>query len=173
MTGGEYAERRAQCESVAERLGAEALRDVDMPQLEEIREHLDETLFRRARHIITENARTTEAAGAFSNGQWTRAGELISASHVSMRDDFEISCHELDILVELALGIGMSGGVYGSRMTGGGFGGCTVTLAHADAVDDIAGKICGDYEARTGIKPAAYVTRPARGAHVLNPGVRQ
>ena len=90
-----------------------------------------------------------------------------------MRDDFEISCHELDILVELALGIGMPDGVYGSRMTGGGFGGCTVTLAHGDLVDDIAGKIFGDYETRTGIKPAVYVTRPARGAHVLNPGARQ
>jgi galactokinase len=173
LTGGEYAERRAQCETVAQQLGVKALRDVDMLQLEEIRARLDETLFRRAHHVIGENARTVEAAGAFSNGQWIRAGELMSASHVSLRDDFEVSCRELDILVELALGIDVPGGVFGSRMTGGGFGGCTVTLVHGDAVDDIARKVAGDFETRTGIKPAVYVTRPARGAHVLNPGERQ
>lgn len=167
LTGGEYAERRAQCETVAERLKVKALRDVDMLQLEQIRGRLDDTLFRRARHVISENERTLEAADAFSTGQWKRAGELMSASHVSLRDDFEVSCRELDILVELALGMGEQGGVLGSRMTGGGFGGCTVTLAHADAVNEIAQKISGDYSTRTGIQPAVYVTRPARGAHIL------
>jgi galactokinase len=167
LTGGEYAERRAQCESVADQLGLQALRDADMPQLEGIRGQLDVTLFRRAHHVIAENARTVEAAEAFSTGQWVRAGELMMASHDSLRDDFEVSCRELDILVERALAIGVQGGVYGSRMTGGGFGGCTVTLAHGEAVGDIARQIYGEYTELTGIEPAIYVTRPSRGAHVL------
>jgi galactokinase len=168
LTGGEYAERRAQCETVAARLGVAALRDVDMAQLAGIQAQLDETLYRRARHVITENKRAEEAASAFSSGQWSRAGELMVASHQSLRDDFEVSCRELDILVELAMDIGTDGGVFGSRMTGGGFGGCTVTLARRDDVHDIAESVSRGYTEKTGIKPVAYVTRPARGAHVLS-----
>jgi galactokinase len=168
LTGGEYAERRAQCEAVAERLGIKALRDADMIHLENIRAQLENVLYRRARHVISENARTLEAADAFSTGQWEHAGKLMTASHVSLRDDFEVSCFELDVLVELALEIGVEGGVYGSRMTGGGFGGCTVTLARKEAVADIAKSIFRDYASRTGIEPATYVSRPARGAHTLS-----
>lgn len=168
LTGGEYAERRGQCEEVAAKLGVKALRDAYMDQLEGIRKAVDNVLFRRARHVIGENARTLDAAEAFSSSNWEHAGVLMAASHVSLRDDFEVSCPELDLLVELALDIGVEGGVYGSRMTGGGFGGCTVTLAHKAAVDDIAKSVCRDYARRTGIEPAVYVSRPARGAHVLD-----
>jgi len=172
LTGGEYAERRDQCERAAARLGVRALRDATLEQLESAKPGLDDVLYRRARHIISENARTVEAARAFAAGQWRRAGQLMVGSHVSMRDDFEISCPELDILVELALRVGTEGGVYGSRMTGGGFGGCTVTLARKEAVHDIAKMVGGGYTERTGIEPAIYVSRPARGAHILQ-GVRR
>ncbi len=170
LTGGEYAERRNQCEQVAERLGVTALRDAGLEQLKAIRKQLDDVLYRRARHVLTENARTLEAAKTFSTGQWKRAGELMVASHVSLRDDFEVSCPELDLLVDLALELGVTEGVFGSRMTGGGFGGCTVTLAHKDAVADIGNAISEKYFGRTGIEPSMFVTRPARGAHILNPG---
>ena len=167
LTGGEYAERRAQCEQVAAHLGVRALRDADLEQLEEARQQLADVLFRRARHVITENGRTLDAVRAFSNGQWQNAGALMTASHASLRDDFEVSCPELDTLVELALEIGLDGGVYGSRMTGGGFGGCTVTLADKARVEEIAASIHRGYLGRTGIEPSIYVSRPARGAHAL------
>jgi len=167
LTGGEYAERRAQCEAVAARLDVTALRDADMDQLEGVREDIEDVLYRRARHVIGENARTVDAAKAFSNGNWEHAGVLMAASHASLRDDFEVSCPELDILVELALDIGVEGGVYGSRMTGGGFGGCTVTLARKADVKQISEAIRRAYTGRTGIEPTAYISRPVRGSHVL------
>jgi len=168
LTGGEYAERRDQCEQVAEHLGVSALRDATLEQLESAKLRLDDVLYRRARHIIGENARTLEAAGAFATGKWRRAGQLMVDSHVSLRDDFEVSCPELDILVELALSVGIEGGVYGSRMTGGGFGGCTVTLARKETMHEIAKTVGQEYADRTGIEPAIYVSRPARGAHILH-----
>ena len=170
LTGGEYAERREQCERVAQHLGVPALRDAGPEQLDAARGQLDDVLYRRARHVITENARTLDAARAFSSGQWGRAGELMVASHASLRDDFEVSCDELDLLVDLALEVGEKGGVLGSRMTGGGFGGCTVTLAHRNAVSDIGAVIGRKYRERSGIEPSMFVTRPARGAHVLDAG---
>jgi galactokinase len=168
LTGGEYAERRRQCEQVAARLGVGALRDADMDRLDTIRGELDEVLYRRARHVVTENARTLDAAQAFSSGRWQRVGELMAASHASLRDDFEVSCPELDLLVDLALGLGEANGVYGSRMTGGGFGGCTVSLVDREAVADAAEAIGRDYFEISGIEPAIYESRPARGAHVLS-----
>mgnify|MGYP001580158274 CR=1 FL=1 len=167
LTGGEYAERRGQCEQVAAHLGIKALRDADMGRLDANRGDLDEVLYRRARHVVTENARTLEAAEAFSAGRWSRVGELMAASHASLRDDFEVSCPELDVLVELALGLGQGNGVYGSRMTGGGFGGCTVSLVDRNAVDAVAETIRQEYREKTGIEPAFHLSGPARGAHVL------
>lgn len=166
LAGGEYAERRSQCEEVAKHLGVPALRDAGMDQLKAIRDQLDDVLYRRARHVITENNRTLEAATAFSSADWQRAGKLMVASHESLRDDFEVSCAELDLLVELALETGKEA-VFGSRMTGGGFGGCTVTLARRDDVTDTAEAIADRYLEKTGIKPSMFVTRPARGAHIL------
>lgn len=168
LSGGEYAERREQCEKVASLLGLKALRDASMQQLEGIRSRVESVLYRRAHHVISENARTQKAAAAFSCGDWEKAGRLMTASHQSLRDDFEVSCPELDVLVDLALQLGSKNGVYGSRMTGGGFGGCTVSLVRKDCVDDIARRIREEYLVRTGIEPAIYVSRPARGAHILD-----
>jgi galactokinase len=172
LAGGEYAERRSQCEQAAKRLGVPALRDAGLEQLESIRGQLGDVLYRRAHHVITENARVLEAANAFSAGQWQHAGELMVASHESLRDDFEVSCTELDLLVDLALDLGTGQGVFGSRMTGGGFGGCTVTLAHKDAVANISSTVSKKYFERTGIEPSMFVTRPARGAHILDLGAK-
>lgn len=173
LTGGEYAERRQQCETAAALLGVDALRDLTTERLESARGQLDELLYRRARHVVSENERTLAAAGAFGRGDWNEAGRLMVSSHASLRDDFEVSCPEIDLLVDLALGLGEDGGVWGSRMTGGGFGGCTVSLVALDAVSSIAAAIRRDYVERTGIEPAFYLTRPSRGAHVLAGGAGQ
>ena len=90
------------------------------------------------------------------------------ASHNSLRDDYEVSCDELDLLVDLAQEIGAAGGVIGSRMTGGGFGGCTVSLIKADRAQDVAAQLRSSYHEKTGIQPFLFVSRPARGAHVLH-----
>jgi galactokinase len=167
LTGSEYPERRAACEQAAKLLGVEALRDVTGDQLESRKEELDGMLYRRARHVVGENERTTQAAEALQAGDWTTVGELMYASHASLRDDYEVSCAELDALVEIAGEIGPAGGVIGSRMTGGGFGGSTVSLVESDRVQEIAEQICAEYERRTKRAATAFVTKPARGAHVI------
>ena len=96
-------------------------------------------------------------------------GELMVGSHLSLRDDYEVSCSQLDLLVELARGIGIEGGVFGSRMTGGGFGGCTVSLVLKNKVEEVSRKICEDYRREAGLEPTLFVTRPAEGAMILRP----
>jgi galactokinase len=148
------------------------MRDVYLSQLLAVRGRLDDASFRRARHVITEIARTLAAAEAMTAGRWDELGQLMFASHTSLRDDFEVSCAELDLLVELARafspGPAPGRGVYGSRMTGGGFGGCTVSLVRTDCVDQISRHLCDRYQAQTGITPTVFATRPARGAHIVN-----
>ena len=136
-----------------------ALRDVDLPRVEAARADLGDVLFRRARHVVTENARVLEAADALEGGNPRALGPLMAASHRSLRDDYEVSVRELDILVEAASG---SPGVYGSRMTGGGFGGCTVNLVHEEAVDEFRSRIAASYEAATGLTPDVYVSASRR-----------
>jgi galactokinase len=165
LTGGEYARRRAECEAAAQTLAVETLRDITREQLEACRDQLGEVNYRRARHVVGEIARTLEAAAAISNAQWQKVGRLMYASHASLRDDYEVSCDELNLLVELAHEIGAAGGVIGSRMTGGGFGGCTVSLVESAAADSIAEIISQRYFQQTGIQPTLFTTRPARGAH--------
>lgn len=167
LADGEYAKRRAQCDAALEKLNHSTWRDVTMEDLESERTLLDRTEYRRAHHVITEIARTTQAAEAFRKCDWRRVGELMYASHASLRDEFEVSCDELDVLVDLAGGIGESGGVFGSRMTGGGFGGCTVTLVRTENVESVQSTLDSQYKARTGITPYSFVSRPARGAHVV------
>lgn len=167
LTGSEYPERRAQCEEAAKLLGVATLREATMEQLEHARPQLADALFRRARHVIGEIERTTQAAAALRARDWNRVGELMYASHESLRDDFEVSTAELDALVELARSIGPDGGVIGSRMTGGGFGGCTVTLVRSGREREIADRIGREYRDRTGIDATAFVTKPARGAHLV------
>jgi len=167
LSGGEYAERRSQCEEAASNLGVESLRDVTAVQLEAGKSKMSETVYRRARHVIGEIGRTVHAAGSVRQSDWPAVGQLMYASHAALRDDYEVSCEELDVVVEIAEAIGEQGGVYGCRMTGGGFGGCCVALVKASDVDDISEKIAADYKARTGIAATIFASRPAAGATVV------
>ena len=167
LSGGEYAERRAQCEEAAKNLGVKSLRDVTPDQLEKGKAKLSEVVYRRARHVIGEIERTVHAAEGIRASSWPSVGNLMYASHASLRDDYEVSCKELDDVVEIAEDIGYKGGVYGCRMTGGGFGGCCVALVKADCVDAITKKIAADYKTKTGIEAAIFSSRPAAGATII------
>jgi len=167
LSGGEYAERRAQCEEAAMNLGVKSLRDVNVEQLENGKSKMRDLVYRRARHVIGEISRTVRAAGSVRQSDWPAVGQLMYASHVALRDDYEVSCPELDVVVEITEAIGEQDGVYGCRMTGGGFGGCCVALVKASKVEDISKKIAVDYKARTGINATIFASRPASGATVL------
>ncbi|KAM4663963.1 galactokinase [Discoglossus pictus] len=160
LTGSEYPARRRQCEETAKALGKETLRDASLGELKAMKGSLSEEAYRRARHVITEIERTTSAARALESGDYREFGKLMVESHNSLRDDYEVSCPELDELVSLALEVP---GVYGSRMTGGGFGGCTVTLLEASAAE-ITKKIIQD---KFSGSPTFYITKPSAGAGVL------
>lgn len=167
LTGGGYAQRRAQCEQAAKILGVPSLRDATGDMLEPARSRMDQTVFRRARHVIGEIERTLHAAEGVRASNWPTVGQLMYASHASLRDDYEVSCGELDAVVDIAQAIGPKGGVIGCRMTGGGFGGCAVALVQADKVAAVSGRVAAEYEQRTKIKPTLFVSRPAAGATVL------
>lgn len=166
LTGSEYPARRSACEQAAAILGVKALRDASFAMLEENKSKLTNEQYVRARHVIGEIERTTAAAQACKENDWVRMGELMYQSHDSLRDDYEVSCKELDVLVELAKETGLSGGVYGARMTGGGFGGCAVALVKTDAVESLTEYFTQNYEQRTGIKPFLFVTRPDQGSKI-------
>ncbi|HET6178531.1 MAG TPA: galactokinase [Candidatus Sulfotelmatobacter sp.] len=166
LASGEYNRRRADCEAGVKllapyRAGVRALRDVEIADLEKHKDVLPETIYRRCRHVITENQRVLDAAKALQSGDPDRVGQLMYASHASLRDDYEVSCKELDLLVELAAG---SSGVYGARMTGGGFGGCTVNLVRTDCAEAFRTHIARTYQEATGIAPDIYICEPAQGA---------
>jgi galactokinase len=168
LTGSEYPDRRRQCEKAAKLLGVPMLRDATLPQLESARSRFEQEsdgdlCYRRAKHVITENDRTTAMASALTKKDWATCGQLMGASHQSMKDDFEITCSEIDRLVEIAQSVN---GVIGSRMTGGGFGGCTVSLIETSRTAEILSAITSRYQSATGIEPAAFVTRPAQGAKI-------
>ena len=143
------------------------MRDANLKMFSAARARLDPVVFRRARHVVTEIDRTLAAARAIAASSWADVGDLMYASHASLRDDYEVSCPELDCVVELAQAIGSADGVIGFRMTGGGFGGCAVSLVRANAVETIARRLADGYGARTHIEPAIFVSRPAGGARVL------
>ncbi|HZZ41995.1 MAG TPA: galactokinase [Tepidisphaeraceae bacterium] len=169
LSGGEYAERRKQCEEAVayfhrENPMVKALRDVSMKQVEEAKGKLDDLVFRRARHVVGENARAVEAAGAIGRKDYERAGELMVQSHNSLRDDYEVSCEELDYLSAEAMKIK---GVYGARMTGGGFGGCIVALVQPRAVEGFAAQLAKSYQGKYGIVPQVIVTRAMGGAGAI------
>lgn len=165
LVNSAYNERRAQCVLAARHYGVAALRDLDSATLESARAGLDPTAFRRARHVVTENARTLAAAAALGAGDLARVGALMVESHASMRDDFEITLPPIDHLVEIAaMAIGDEGG---ARMTGGGFGGCVVALAPSAAVEEVRQKIVRDYRAPGGDLATVMICRPAEGARAL------
>ncbi len=172
LSGSEYPERRASCEEAARRLGVPLLRDVTMETLLLNKDKLiddvnGDRLFKRAFHVVGEDVRTLKMADALVQGDWKTVGEQMYASHDSLRDDYEVSCPEIDVLVEIARSIGMEGGVIGSRITGGGFGGCTVSLVKTDKIDEITRKYQEEYRKRTGIEATIFSTRPADGARIL------
>jgi galactokinase len=169
IAGGEYNERRAQCEQGVHLLskplpGIQALRDVTSSQLEEHKRVLPELIYRRCRHVIRENERVQLAAEALDGGNFNLFRDQMTASHCSLRDDFEVSCPELDIMVEIAAA---QTGMMGARMTGGGFGGCTVNLVESDAAQEFAASVGSEYERRTGIRAEVYVLQTAEGVHRL------
>lgn len=165
LVDGHYNERRASCEAVARQFGASALRDVTLDQLDAARTDLDSVSYRRARHVVTENARTLAAADAMAAGDLVALGELMAASHASMRDDFEITLPAIDQLVaELQAAIGAHGG---ARMTGGGFGGAVVALVASDAVETLVARIEARYRTPAGRKPPIMVERAHAGASFL------
>ncbi|MEL7448522.1 MAG: galactokinase [Pseudomonadota bacterium] len=167
LRDGSYAARRQQCTEASEILGVSHLRDATPDDVERAKGKLGDVRYRRARHITTENVRTTAAAAAISQNAWQEAGRLMYESHQSMANDFEISCKELDLLVNLARDIGEAGGVVGSRMTGGGFGGCTVTLVERRKAEGIVEHIEKAYRDATGLSLSAFVSSPAQGASLL------
>ena len=167
LASSAYPIRRGQCETAAKQLGVKALRDATMPMLEKMAAQIEEVVYRRARHVITENSRVEEMAVALASNNWSLAGELMYASHDSLRDDYEVSCDELNLLVDTAHEIGANGGVIGSRLTGAGFGGCTVTLVESDAVEHVATRLQQTYQTTMNIEPTLFTTRPGQGAHIV------
>jgi galactokinase len=167
LSGGEYAARRAECEAAAKVLGMASLRDATFEMLERAKGKMTEVVYHRARHVIGEIARTIRAAKDIRASDWIGSGKLMYASHASLRDDYEVSCAELDAVVEIAESIGVKGGIYGCRMTGGGFGGCAVSLVKTDNVEAITKKITADYKTKTGIDATIFVSRPAAGATII------
>jgi galactokinase len=167
LTGGGYAQRRIQCETAAKDLGVPSLRTATAEMLEAAKGRLDETVFRRARHVIGEIERTVKAAEGVRVSNWPTVGQFMYASHVSLRDDYDVSCKELDVVVEIAKTIGTKGGIYGCRMTGGGFGGCAVALVKTELVEAISQQIAADYKKKTKIDATIFVSRPAAGATVI------
>jgi galactokinase len=168
LAAGEYNARRRECEQAVAHLRRRypdvmQLRDVTEAQLHEARFLLDETLFNRALHVVTENRRVVEAARALRSSNLQQFGALMNESHESLRTRYAVSCAELDTMVQLARELP---GVYGSRMTGGGFGGCTVTLVRAEDADEFRERIAGAYHQKTGIVPEIYDGFPAAGAAV-------
>ena len=169
LSGSEYGERRAQCEEAVrffqrENPQIKALRDATMPQVETAKGKLSDVVFRRARHVVGEIARTTRYATLLGKKDYDEAGQLMIQSHASLRDDYEVSVAELDFLQEEAMRVK---GVYGSRMTGGGFGGCIVALAQPRAVEPLTQHLERAYPEKFGKKPNVFVTTATAGASVL------
>ncbi|KAK4538199.1 hypothetical protein CDCA_CDCA16G4224 [Cyanidium caldarium] len=169
LADGEYGRRRAACERAASAMGVPSLRDADLSMLEAARQagklgDPADRVYERARHVIKENARVLEAVEALRQRSYVRFGQLMNESHESLRTDYEVSCTEIDVLVELARQVA---GVYGSRITGGGFGGCTVTLVKRASVDALLQHIEQQYPKRTGRRPTCFVSRPGPGARPI------
>jgi len=165
LASNEYNQRREQCEAGVRHLAkalpqATALRDITLEQLETYGKDLPDVIYRRCRHVITENARVLKAGEALKRGDLEEFGRLMYESHNSLRDDYEVSCPELDIMVELASNVD---GVYGARMTGGGFGGCTVNLVANEHVGEFKRVVAEGYEQKTKVKPEIFVCETADG----------
>jgi len=171
LASGEYNRRREECETGVRLLqsflpGIRALRDVSLPDLEKYKQEFPSVVYRRCRHVVSENQRVLAAAKALQSQDAERFGQLMYQSHASLRDDYQVSCRELDLLVDLAAA---RPGVYGARMTGGGFGGCTVNLVRFDSATSFQANISQMYAEKTGVVPEIYVCEPAQGAEAWPP----
>ncbi|MFM2480850.1 galactokinase [Celerinatantimonas sp. YJH-8] len=167
LVGSEYNLRREQCEAAAQHFGVKALRDLTIDQLNERIDELDPAVAKRARHVVTENARTLEACQALQEGDLPRLAMLMGASHRSMRDDFEITVPAIDELVSIVGDVvGSRGGV---RMTGGGFGGCVVALVPQELTQEVCKQVRNEYPKRTALEPTIYICQPSAGAGVIKP----
>lgn len=167
LAHSEYPLRRRQCEAAAEKLRVRSLRALSAEDLERAPRELDAQSLKRVRHVVTEIARTQAAAAAIAARRWREAGRLMYLSHESLRRDFEVSAPELDAIVEIAGSIGEGGGVFGARMTGGGFGGCAVVLMRAALAQSIMESIHAQYAERFAVAATLFISRPAAGASVL------
>jgi galactokinase len=172
LASSEYNARRAECEEGVRLLAqsfshVKSLRDATLDELEQKRGDLPPVIYKRCHHVISENERVVEAKGVLERGDLAAFGRLMAGSHKSLRDDYEVSCAELDIMVELANAIE---GVYGARMTGGGFGGCTINLVRADAVASFQERVAAGYQQSTGIRPEIYICSAAQGAEQVIEG---
>ena len=166
LSGSEYNRRRKECEEAVAIFGKvmpeiENLRQVSLSDFEKLKSRLSPTVRKRCEHVLSENGRVLEAVDALKKGEFSRFGKLMGESHASLRDKYEVSCPELDLMVEIA---GSITGCIGSRMTGGGFGGCTVSLVEEAVVPQFKAKIREEYLRRTGIEPEVYVSEPSDGA---------
>ena len=170
LASSAYNERRAQCEAGVEHLQrylphVRALRDVTVEQLEQYGRDLPEVIYRRCRHVITENERVLLAGDALERDDLHEFGRLMAESHRSLRDDYEVSSSELDVMVELAQPLE---GVYGARMTGGGFGGCTVNLVATEHTDEFHQRVAEGYERALKLKPEIYICNASNGAEEVS-----
>ena len=166
VASGEYNVRRQECETGVALLqqtypDIKALRDVTPAVLEKNKSAMPDLIYRRCHHVVSENQRVLDAASALKNSDLKTFGRLMYASHRSLRDDFQVSCRELDIMVDIASN---ARGVIGARMTGGGFGGCTINLVDNAAVEEFRHLIAENYKAQTGIEPSIYTTQSSDGA---------
>ena len=169
LGASEYNARRAECEEGVRQLsvalpGIRSLRDVSVAQLEANRKHLSETIYKRCRHVVTEIERTRKAAVALQTGEIGQLKQLMADSHRSLRDDFEVSCRELDVMVEIA---SRQQGILGARMTGGGFGGCTINLVDASESSGFRKRVADEYASATGLQPDIYICEASQGAEAI------
>lgn len=162
-----YNKRRAECEEASRLLGVNSLRDASLQMLEEARSRIDPVIFKRARHVISENDRTRQAAEAMEAHDAVLLGQLMGRSHESLRTDYQVSCAELDAMVACAQ---MAPGCFGARMTGAGFGGCAVALVDEKAVDKFLAEVRVRYLAASGIEPRLYVTAAMDGVGLVPDG---
>ncbi len=160
-----YNERREQCEQAAAYFKVKALRDITIEELEAAKGDLDPLVYRRARHVVTENSRTLQAAGVLPLDDAVMFGKLMNASHTSLRDDFEVTNDALNQIVECAQ---EHPACFGARMTGAGFGGCAVALIAADQAESFAQHVSACYQSKTGLTPALYLCLPSAGASVVD-----
>ena len=167
LVNSAYNQRRAECERAAEVLGVPALRDADLAGLEQAADRLDSVVFRRARHVISENERTLRAAEAMRAGDAAALGRLMNASHDSLRDDYEVTSHTLDTMVNSAR---RQSGCLGARMTGAGFGGCAIALVRQADVTPLMANVAREYEQTTGLTPDLFACQPSAGAGLVEPG---